>query len=530
MIPQSTNVRVRLLPKLRPRRLKPALTVGLGLAWALAATWLPGQARATEPLVKLTSFGPGKEPFINLVVHQMQDANLLDHVQFTVAPKPGSVTRPVSARYSRAYLIRNGFLNASTGGITVPVFGLYANYENSVQMVFTFVDGTTQTEDLALTSPAYASGVYNHPAIVKQARTADTTLSYDFLELKSYINPHSPTIIDTDGEIRWVGTSDTASMPAIFYHNSFYVVSNNGLGNVNGGSGTTILRNEFSGAVSTVVNYADFPADDIMTLHHNFDFGKTGILIGITTNEYDESTVAEIDTAGNILQRWDMAQIITAAMVAGGDDPTKFVAASGSFVDWFHNNANAYRASDDTIVISSRENFVIGLDYETGAIKWIIGDPTKQWHEFPSLRKYALTATAGSHYPIGQHAISFYRDNLMLFDNGDDSADHTPKGQQRTYSAPRKYSLDLQARTFTEIWNYVPDPAPYSPIVSSVYEDKTNNYLIDYGVAGPYVFADLIGLNAAGAKVFDYEYNDVNGGTGTAWNAVPIHLENLVFD
>ena len=483
---------------------------------------------ATEQLVKVVSFGPGKEPFINLVVHQMQDANLLASVQFTVSPKPGSVTRPVSARYSSAYLIRNGFLNASTGGITVPVFGLYAGYTNSVKLVFTFVDGTSQTEDLSLTSPAYVSGLYTHPAIVNLARTSDTTLSYDFMEVKSYSNPHSPTIIDTDGEIRWVGTSDTASMPAIFYHNSFYVVSSNGLANVDGGSGTTILRNEFSGAVTTVVNYADIPADNILTIHHNFDFGKQGILIGVTTPQYDESTVMEIDTAGNILHTWDMPQIITAAMIAGGDDPTKFVAAPGSFVDWFHDNANAYRASDDTILISSRENFVIALDYETGAIKWIIGDPTKQWHQFPSLRKFALTATPGTHYPIGQHAISIYRDRLLLFDNGYGSADHQPPGKTRTYSAPRKYSLDLQARTFTEIWHYLPDPPLYSPIVSSVYEDVPSNYLIDYGVLGPYEFADLLGLNAAGEKVFDYEYHET--GTGTAWNAVPIHLENLVFD
>ena len=497
---------------------------------ACAATWLPCRVGATESLVSVVSFGPGKEPFINLVVHHMDDTNLLDHVQFTVTPKEGSVTRPISARYSSAYLINNGFLNAATGGITIPVFGLYANYTNSVRLVFTFVDGTSQTEDLALTSPPYVSGAYTHPSIVNLPRTNDTTLSYDFMEVKSYINPHSPTIIDTDGEIRWVGTSDTASMPAIFYHNSFYVVSNNGLANVNGGSGTTILRNEFSGAVSTVVNYADLPAANIMTLHHNFDFGKTGILIGVTTQQYDESTVAEIDTAGNILHTWDMARIITAAMVAGGDDPTKFVAAPGSFVDWFHDNSNAYRASDNTVVISSRENFVIALDYETGAIKWIMGDPTKQWHEFPSLRKFALTATPGTHYPIGQHAISFYQDKLTVFDNGYGSADHRPAGKSRIYSAPRKYSLDLRARTFTEIWNYVPTATLFSPIVSSVYEDLPDNYLIDYGTLGPYEYADILGLNAAGEKVFDYEYKDVNSEAATAWNAVPIHLENLVFN
>jgi Arylsulfotransferase (ASST). len=30
------------------------------------------------------------------------------------------------------------------------------------------------------------------------------------------------------------------------------------------------------------------------------------------------------------------------------------------------------------VIVSSRENFVIAIDYETGAIKWILGDPTKK--------------------------------------------------------------------------------------------------------------------------------------------------------
>jgi hypothetical protein len=498
----------------------------MAAAAVFCAVLLPLRPCAAQQLVKVVSFGPGKTPFINLVVVQMEDANLLDHVQFTVAPKPGSVTRPVSARYSAAYLIRRGFLNASTGGITVPVFGLYSNYENKVKVEFTFVDGTSQINNLLLTSPVYVSGVFGHPAITVQARTNNTSLSYDFMELKSNINPHSPTIIDTDGEIRWVGTSDTSSMPAIFIDNSFFVVKNSPEAIPYGGTGTEILRNEFDGAVTSV---RDYLSAGIGAFHHNFDFGKSGILTGVSTPDYDESTVMEVDLSGNILHTWDMAKIITAAMVAGGDDPTKFVAAPGTLVDWFHNNSNTYRPSDNSIIISSRENFVIALDYDTQAIKWILGDPTKQWHEFPSLAKYALEGTPGTHYPIGQHSLSIYRDKLLLFDNGYFSADHVPKGKNRTYSAPRKYSIDEAAGTATEIWNYLNDPGLYSPIVSSVLEDEPNNYLFDYAVEGPYQYAEIMGLAPGGVKIFDYKYTEIEQ-AATAWNAVPIHLESLVFN
>jgi arylsulfate sulfotransferase len=504
------------------RNLRPVLSLGA----ALAAAILPVQLCAAKPLVSVVAYGPGKTPFINLVRLKMEDPALLAYITFTIAPKPGSVTRPVSARYPSSYLTQRGFLDTANGAITVPVFGLYQRFANSVKIVAAFVDGTSQEIDLELTSPHYVSGIYDHPAVVVQPRTTDTTLSYDFMELKSFINPHSPTIVDTDGEIRWVGTSDTASMEAIFLDNSFFVTAITGAGTGEGGTGTTILRNEFDGSTSVVADYA---AAGVTTFHHNFDFGKTGILTGITTADYLESTIMEVATTGQILHIWNMAKIISDAMTAGGDDPSLFVAKPGALTDWFHNNANAYRPSDNSLIVSSRENFVIALDYETGAIKWIMGDPTKQWHQFASLRKYALKATDGTHPPIGQHAVSVYRDKLLLFDDGYYSADHTPKGRNRTYSAPRKYSLDLNNRTYTEVWDYLANPSIDSPITSSVYEDKKDNYLVDYAVEGPYLFAELLGLNPAGQKVFDYKYTEVDM-AATAWNAVPVHLENLVFD
>ena len=63
-------------------------------------------------------------------------------------------------------------------------------------------------------------------------------------------------------------------------------------------------------------------------------------------------------------------------MIAGGDDPSGFVFDS-VLGDWFHNNCTAYRAEDNTLLVSSRENFVIALDYDSDAIKWILGDSTK---------------------------------------------------------------------------------------------------------------------------------------------------------
>jgi arylsulfate sulfotransferase len=501
------------------RRFAQRMMASLGVAVAIAPVILPFAPCAAKLLVKVADYGTAPTPFIQFVRLKMGDASLLDYVQFTIAPKPGSVTRAVSVRYPGAYLKERGYLDLTTGTITVPVFCLYADYMNHVELVCGFVDGTTQINNLSIATRKYGGGydaIYNHPAIV-QARTADTTLSYDYILLKTFADPQSPKIIDTDGEVRWVGTAGTASGEVIFYDRSFFEV---------GADQTSIIRQELDGTFSRVANYA---ALGVTAFSHNFDYGKTGIITDVNTADYFESEEMEIDTSGKVLHTWNFADIITKAMIAGGDDPTQFVAAAGSLKDWFHNNSAAYRPSDDTLVVSSRENFVLGLDYETGNIKWILGDPTKQWHEFASLRKYALNVTPGTHYPIGQHAVSFYHDDLLLMDNGFFSSDHKPAGVNRTYSAPRKYSIVNASGTAGEIWNYTPSPSIITHIAGSVYEDRPGNYLLDYACAGPDLYAELIGLNNAGDRVFDYRFTEEYT-LATAWNAVVLHLENLVFD
>ena len=180
--------------------------------------------------------------------------------------------------------------------------------------------------------------------------------------------------------------------------------------------------------------------------------------------------------------------------------------------DWFHNNSVAYNRADDSLIVSSRENFLICIDYETGAIKWILGDPTKKWCQFPSLRRYALTLAPGSLPPIGQHAISVTFDqNILVFDNGQNSTFQEPAGTERAYSTPRKYKLDLNAKTATEIWNFELGQSMWCPFCGSVYEDAPLNYLIDFSFVDgvrPRKFRATRRLERATSEtVFRYQYH-----------------------
>src|SRR5438132_9500260 len=303
--------------------------------------------------------------------------------------------------------------------------------------------------------------------------------------VKGRCSDFSPAIIETDGALRWVGTAGQASLVANFFDNAVYLAN-----------APTLYRMELDGAVSLLANYNDI---GVSNFHHNIERGKVGITLEADTPTLVESVIIEVDLSGRVLKEWNMAAIISAAMIAGGDDPHQFVYPAPN--DWFHNNAVTYNRADDSLIISSRENFLICLDYDTSAIKWILGDPTKKWYQFPSLRKFALTVAPGGVPPIGQHAPSITQDdNLLVFDNGTASNTQTPAGASRNYTSPRKYQLDLHAKVATEVWNYTRNQSVQAGYCGSVYEDAALNYVVDYAyrhLSGTTV-AEIVGLNAAG--------------------------------
>ena len=453
----------------------------------------------------------GPTPFIRFLHIRDSNFSSFTFAEFRIQPKTGSATRPINVRYASQYLEARGYFDPNNHTLIIPVFGLYAGRANAVMITLGFNDRFHPMERFGITiaTPGYDAGTYSHPTVI-QPRLRGTSLSYDFILLKGYADPITPIIIDTDAEIRWVGTAGVGVANSILFENAFYVTS-----------GTSLLRTEFDGVTTVVAGYS---GTGVTGFHHNIDPGRDGMILDVNTVGQTESVNVEVDAAGNVLRTWNLADIISAAMIAGGDDPSKFVYPAPT--DWFHNNATAYRSADNSLIVSSRENFVIALDYDSGIIKWILGDPTKHWYEFQSLRQFSLTFAPGTLPPIGQHSVSMPRDHLLLFDDGTGSDFQQPPGETRTYSAPRKYRIDLAAFEAAETWHFYPDPSIYSPYCSSVYEDAPDNYVIDYTLGGPYIYTGIVGLDASGQVVFNYHYGEQNF-CGTAWNAIQIHWENL---
>lgn len=510
---------------------------------------LPPETYSTKAL----SITPGVTPFIAFIDIKTDNIHALKSINYTIEPKPDTISKPVSATFSKNYLFREKYYSPTSNLLKLPVFCLYSDYTNSVDITLTFNDGSSQELptvtiptgvyyggyspvyfDNAFQGVAGSSSVYNSP-IIHVSRNENDRLGFSFFYVKNFVG--TPAIIDTDGNVRWLGTQpEIASGSSTWDKNGFVVGEYGSATSRSGETGPKITRYELDGRIST----STIPDPDYLYFTHNIDPGKRGLLGEFDMLSNAGSTIAEFDPdTGTILHEWDLAKIISDYMNSYGDDASLFVRPS---VDWFHINAVAYDPSDNSVIASSRENFLIKIDYSTNQIVWIFGDPAKYWYTFPSLRAKALTLESGGLYPIGQHAVSITPQGyLQVFNDGLPSLTEpsgASSGSWRGYSTVSTYSVDEANRTVTDISEFDNGKSLSSIICSSGYTEPDGSMLVDYSVArtitSPPVSAilgntaRLVGLNPDKQIAFDFEYPTTS--CATSFIARVIHLESLTFN
>ena len=489
-----------------------ALVASLALAFSALGT--PSSVDAASGLTVRSATVSSE--FVGQVVIRGVPSSLLQSITFTIVPKPGSTAKALSVTYSKAYLVAQHKLNGRVKEATIPVFGLYPGYVNTIRITEKEVYRKAKTTTVQMTTAEYTGYFSAATRIDVTPRNAAIPLDYSYMLVKHLYNGLGPVVLDIDGNIRWAGRPGMNSQGAYFWNGSIYLDNGEGWA-----SGSKLFRMDMTGALTEVADYA---SEGVWGLHHNYDLGKNGLLLEVNLNvdgaTHIESTIFEVNKSGVILDRWNITQIVREAMIAGHDDPNAFVRDGA---DWFHNNAATYWAATDTLVVSGREDFVIGIGYTDKQIKWILGDLSKAWATYPSLRAYALTMSAGSIAPIGEHAVSITPDgNLMLFDNGEHSYNQTPAGDDHTYSSPRKYSINLVTKTATEVWNFKHNESIKSIICSSVYQ-QGSSYLIDYA-HGNDGYLHLVGVGTQDRTAFEYTWA---GQCWDGWNTRIINLEGV---
>ena len=134
--------------------------------------------------------------------------------------------------------------------------------------------------------------------------------------------------------------------------------------------------------------------------HHDYFELPSGNLL-VASNDFNnddgtvEDVIVELDrNTGKIVKTWDLKDILN--MEDGKSE-------NWTQYDWFHNNSVWYDEATNSITLSGRhQDAVINIDYETGELNWIIGDPTNWSEEY---QKYFFTPVGDDfEWQWSQHA------------------------------------------------------------------------------------------------------------------------------
>ena len=216
--------------------------------------------------------------------------------------------------------------------------------------------------------------------------------------------------------------------------------------------------------------------------HHDYYEMENGNLL-VASNDFNndsgtvEDYVVEIDRkTGNIVKTFDLKDILK--MTDGKSE-------NWIEYDWFHNNSVWYDKKTNSITLSGRhQDAVINIDYDTGKLNWILGDPEGWSDEY---QKYFFKPVGDNfEWQWSQHAAMITPEGyVFLFDNGNNKSKNEKNyvKAEDSYSRGVMYKIDTDKMTIEQVWEYGKERGSdfYSPYISDVdYLDK-NHYIVHSG-------------------------------------------------
>ena len=180
---------------------------------------------------------------------------------------------------------------------------------------------------------------------------------------------------------------------------------------------------------------------------------------------------------GEIMKTWDYQKFLKPGMGKSG---------SWSERDWFHNNALWYDKNTDSITFSGRHmDCMVNVDFETGELNWIIGDPEgwpKEWTD----RYFFRPVGNDFQWQYEQHACLITPDgDVMCFDNhhwASKNPGHFKKAKDN-FSRGVRYRINTKDMTIRQVWQYGQDRGAefFSPYISNVEYYSEGHYMVHSG-------------------------------------------------
>ena len=345
----------------------------------------------------------------------------------------------------------------------LPIYGLYAGRENKV----TIKCGDEEKELTIKTDELHDDFIL--PTSVKKN---ESKLSNDLY----FYTPSSSgytAAYDVNGDVRWYLT-ESAIWEINRLDNGRLLVSTERLAEVPYYS-TGLYKMDMLGKIYTEYS---LPGG----YHHDYYEMENGNLL-VASNDFNndsgtvEDYVVEIDRkTGNIVKTFDLKDILK--MTDGKSE-------NWIEYDWFHNNSVWYDKKTNSITLSGRhQDAVINIDYDTGKLNWILGDPEGWSDEY---QKYFFKPVGDNfEWQWSQHAAMITPEGyVFLFDNGNNKSKNEKNyvKAEDSYSRGVMYKIDTDKMTIEQVWEYGKERGSdfYSPYISDVdYLDK-NHYIVHSG-------------------------------------------------
>ena len=350
----------------------------------------------------------------------------------------------------------------------LPIYGLYADYNNKVDISYTLSDGKKITKQVEIQTDKLPDDFVLPTSLKKDSSKLTNDLYFFTPSSKGYTCAY-----DVNGDVRWY-LSNNAVWDNTRLKNGHMMVSTERLVNspyyMTGLYEIDLLGhiyNEYSLKGGYHHDYFELPNGNLLVASDDFN-NEAG-----TVEDY----IVELDrTTGNIIKTWDLKDILN--MEDGKSE-------NWSSYDWFHNNSVWYDEATNSITLSGRhQDAVINIDYTSGKLNWIIGDPTNWSSEY---QKYFFTPVGEDfEWQWSQHAAMITPEGyVFIFDNGNNKSKDSSKYVDATnsYSRGVMYKIDTDKMTIEQVYEYGKERGSsfYSPYISDVDYLSKNHYLIHSG-------------------------------------------------
>ena len=214
-------------------------------------------------------------------------------------------------------------------------------------------------------------------------------------------------------------------------------------------------------------DYYEMPNGNLLVSSDNFTSGDGTV----------EDYIVELDReTGEVVKTFDLKDVLN--MEDGKSE-------NWIEYDWFHNNSVWYDEATNSITLSGRhQDAVINIDYDSGDLNWIIGDPTNWSEEY---QEYFFTPVGDDfEWQWSQHAAMITPEGyVFIFDNGNNKSKNEDEyvPAEDSYSRGVMYKIDTDKMTIEQVFEYGKERGSefYSPYISDVDYLDSDHYIIHSG-------------------------------------------------